>query len=301
MPIPAPTPAIASLPAQTGPTISGATNTAPSASSSIAETSATPPSNHAPPPDLTQAASHANASNTPNPAQHVPPTADLQPIEDQPAAATSHQTVTSALSIAEPGAISGGIAASPRVASASATTTSAPVSAPVSDQIAPVLLQIATVGGSHQISLHLTPETLGRVSIAIDQPKSGPVSVTLSAERPETLALLKRDEVQLGQTLDRAGVPSDNRVVSFHLAPTPATSPNQDSTSRGGPNPGDTAQTGFGQASFGTNGGGSNDGRRHPTPHAAYTATPNPDAEWDASPVTAAFAAASRAGLNITA
>jgi chemotaxis protein MotD len=292
MPIPAPTPAVAVLPAQTGPTIFGTANTAPSASSSITETSATQPSNHAPPPDLTQAVSHANASNTANPAQHLQPTADRQPIEDQPAAATSHQTVTSAVAIAEPGAIAGGVAASPRVASAPAVTTSAPVS----DQIAPVLLQIATASGSHQISLHLTPETLGRVSIAIDQPKNGPVSVILSAERPETLALLKRDEVQLGQTLDRAGVPSDNRVVSFHLAPTPTTSSNQDSTSRG-----DTAQTGFGQANFGTNGGGSNDARRQPTPHAAYTATHDPDAEWDASPVTAAFAAASRAGLNITA
>jgi flagellar hook-length control protein FliK len=296
MPAPAPLAAPPPPPPPTGTTIFGTTSPAPSASSSITETSAAPPSHHSPPADPTQTASVADANNTTNPAQHPQPVAAPPSIGGQPAIVTSPPTITSALAIAEPA----GITASPSPASTPVSTSST-TSAPVSDQIAPVLLQIATAGGSHQITLHLTPDSLGHVTIAIDQPKNGPVSVTLSAERPETLALLKHDEAQLSQTLDRAGVPSDNRVVSFHLAPAPATSSNQDSTSQGGSNQANTAQTGFGQASFGTNGGSSDDGRRQPTPHAAYSAPPDPDADWNTSPVTAVFAPASRAGLNITA
>ena len=294
--MPAPAPPAAPPPTPTATTIFGTTVPAPSASGSITETLAAPPSHHSPPADPAQIASVADASNTTSPAQHAQPIAAPPSIGVQPAAVTPLQTITSALAIAEPA----GITASPSPASTPVSATGT-TSAPVSDQIAPVLLQIATSNGSHQITLHLTPDSLGHVTIAIDQPKNGPVSVTLSAERPETLALLKHDEAQLSQTLDRAGVPSDNRVVSFHLAPAPATSSNPDSTSQGGSNQGNNAQTGFGQASFGTNGGGSNDARRQPTPHAAYIAAPDPDADWNSSALTTASATASRAGLNITA
>jgi len=279
------------------PTTSGTTNVAPSGNDPLTETSATPPSHPAPPENPAQVTSLAENTNPANLAQHASPVAELPSIGVQPAAAPPLQTVTSTLALACPGGIAGNVTPSPSLQSAPASTTSAPVS----DQIAPILLRIATSGGSHQVTLHLTPDTLGRVTIEIDQPKDGPVSVTLSAERPETLALLKRDEAQLGQTLDRAGVPSDNRVVSFHLAPAPAAASNQDSTSQGGSSQGNPAQPSFGQSGFGSNGGGSDDARRPPTPHAAYTAVPDPDADWNTFPVTAASATASRAGLNITA
>ena len=281
----------------TGPAIVASPQAAPSGNGSISETPALAPPPHAQAPPPTPAGSLADGSGTPQPALHVPAAADRPSPAIQPAATASPAAFASTMAMVEPTIPAAAAAASPSTTSAPAST----ASAPISDQIAPVLLRIATAGGSHQISLHLTPDTLGRVSIEIDQPKGGPVSVTLSAERPETLALLKRDETQLAQTLDRAGVPAENRVVSFHLAPAPATQSNQDSTSQNGPGQGNPAQSGFGQASFGANGGGSNDTRRPPTPHAAYSPSPDPDAEWNASTLSAACATAPRPSLNATA
>ena len=49
--------------------------------------------------------------------------------------------------------------------------------------------------------------------------------VTLTAERPQTLDLLARDQTQLHRALDQAGVPAEGRSVTFHLAPAPSADP----------------------------------------------------------------------------
>ena len=69
------------------------------------------------------------------------------------------------------------------------------------------------------LTVRLTPVELGTVSIQIDRPVGAPATVTLTAERPETLALLQRDHAQLNQALDRAGVVAEGRVLMFHLSP----------------------------------------------------------------------------------
>jgi hypothetical protein len=76
-----------------------------------------------------------------------------------------------------------------------------------------------TAGGNRQLVVRLDPPELGRVQIAIAQPKSGPAAVVLTVERPETLLLVLRDQPSLHQALDRAGVAADARTVSFELAP----------------------------------------------------------------------------------
>jgi hypothetical protein len=96
---------------------------------------------------------------------------------------------------------------------ASPTGTLAPA-----DQLAPVMLRLGSMDGARHISMQLTPDSLGRVDITVDQPKDGAVTVRLTADNPQTLAMLEQDKASLDTTLDRAGLASADRVVSFHLA-----------------------------------------------------------------------------------
>jgi flagellar hook-length control protein FliK len=124
-----------------------------------------------------------------------------------------------------------------------ARTAAAPTAAPASHgtgqatgqaggQAAAALGTLARGGGS--LTLRLDPVELGHVQIHIERPKDGPATVALTVERPETLLLLLRDQTQLHQALDQAGVPADGRAVSFHLAPAPAAASAQADGSGGG-------------------------------------------------------------------
>jgi hypothetical protein len=80
---------------------------------------------------------------------------------------------------------------------------------------------VVTLGysGAQATVVRLRPDELGHVQITIARPPDGPASVTLVAERPEALLLLLRDQPHLNQALDKAGIPSDSRTLSFDLAP----------------------------------------------------------------------------------
>lgn len=94
--------------------------------------------------------------------------------------------------------------------------------APV-DQITPILVGLLkTADGAQTVTVRLQPAELGQVQIRVDQTTAGAPHVDIMAERPETLALLQRDEPRLQQALDQAGVLSNGRSVSFQMA-TPGT------------------------------------------------------------------------------
>lgn len=95
------------------------------------------------------------------------------------------------------------------------TTTTSPA-----DEVAPAVIRLSSADGARHISLQLTPTDLGLVDIRIEQPKDGPVTITLTVQHPRTLDLLQRDLEQLSQTLDRAGLSTEGRQISLHLAPT---------------------------------------------------------------------------------
>jgi hypothetical protein len=87
------------------------------------------------------------------------------------------------------------------------------------DQIAPALVgMLKTADGVQSVTVSLQPAELGLVRIRIDQTAEGAAHVNVTAERPETLELLQRDQPRLLQALDQAGVPSDGRSVSFQVA-----------------------------------------------------------------------------------
>jgi hypothetical protein len=72
---------------------------------------------------------------------------------------------------------------------------------------------------SRSMTVRLDPIELGHVQISIERHKDGPTAVSLSAERPETLLLLLRDQTQIHHALDSAGIPPENRSLTFQLAP----------------------------------------------------------------------------------
>jgi flagellar hook-length control protein FliK len=85
--------------------------------------------------------------------------------------------------------------------------------------MAPALLAVAQApGGGSRLTLRLDPAELGQVQIRIDRAQNATARVEITAERPETLALLQRDQPQLQRALDQAGVPADGRSLAFHIA-----------------------------------------------------------------------------------
>jgi flagellar hook-length control protein FliK len=111
-------------------------------------------------------------------------------------------------------------------------TATAPILAPIqdqpsmpaeraapTDQITPALVGLLTTpDGAQSVTVRLQPAELGQVQIRIDQPVEGPPHIDITADRPETLQMLQRDEPRLQQVLDQAGVMSTGRTVSFQVS-----------------------------------------------------------------------------------
>jgi Meckel syndrome type 1 protein len=84
-------------------------------------------------------------------------------------------------------------------------------------QLAPVIVSLAFGGGNEALTITLDPGELGRVEISIGQGKEAGL-VRIIAERPETLALLQRDQRELDRSLTQAGLGDMARSLSFSLA-----------------------------------------------------------------------------------
>ncbi|WP_428488240.1 flagellar hook-length control protein FliK [Rhodopila sp.] len=87
-------------------------------------------------------------------------------------------------------------------------------------QVAPALLSMTqSHDGTQHMTLRLNPAELGMVQVRIDRAATGPASVAITAERSDTLQMLRQDTMQLHRTLDQAGVPAEGRTISFHVEP----------------------------------------------------------------------------------
>ena len=118
---------------------------------------------------------------------------------------------------------------SPDVAPASLATTAVPAAAPdsashaptITAQIGPALVTLAkTVDGAQQMTVRLHPAELGMVQVRIERATSGLTQIDITADKPETLLALQRDQPALHRTLDQAGVPSAGRTISFQRSST---------------------------------------------------------------------------------
>jgi Meckel syndrome type 1 protein len=88
---------------------------------------------------------------------------------------------------------------------------------PPARQLAPVVVSLALGRGDEALTISLDPGELGRVEVSIGQGKDGG-QVRIVAERPETLALLQRDQRELDRALTQAGLGDVARSLSFSLA-----------------------------------------------------------------------------------
>jgi hypothetical protein len=120
------------------------------------------------------------------------------------------------------------------------------------------------------MTILLQPETLGQVQIHIDRPADGPARVDIAVERPETLTLLLHDQPQLQRVLDQAGVPTDGRSLTIHVAATDTSGQTGgnplgagSSQSLAGGLPSSSHGGGFGGGGSRAGGGGSGSGAGH--------------------------------------
>jgi flagellar hook-length control protein FliK len=152
-------------------------------------------------------------------------------------------------------------------------------------------------GTARDITIHLQPGTLGAVQVRIERGQDGAATITLQADKPDTLHALQLDAAHLHQALDRAGLPTAGRQMSFELAPqsTAGSVSGGGGGDQGGGQGGGQGTTGQGHASHGGTGQ-----RGHPqgaAPAAPLTAT-------DAAAIPAGISAAAgiaSASINITA
>lgn len=154
-----------------------------------------------------QAAGAAPAAAQPNPSPAPqPPTLGAHP---ETAAATADLAALTP----QPPANAG----DPRTSAAdTAAATNHLATAPdLADQVAPVVVRLAAANGASHLSLQLAPEALGRIEISVDHAKDNKITVSLSAQNPQTLELLKKDHALLNQALDRAGLPAEHRTLVF--------------------------------------------------------------------------------------
>jgi hypothetical protein len=107
--------------------------------------------------------------------------------------------------------------ASPAIGGNDIATSGEPGATPAA-QIASALVAFSANGTSNVVTVQLQPAELGRVQISVTSDATGLSSVQVSADRPETLALLQNDQPELAKALDQAGIASAGRTVSFQLS-----------------------------------------------------------------------------------
>jgi hypothetical protein len=84
-------------------------------------------------------------------------------------------------------------------------------------QVAVALKQAAKPGGTERIDIQLRPASLGAVDVQLNLTHDGRVTAVISADRADTLDLLRRDAGGLEQALRDAGLQADSGSLSFNL------------------------------------------------------------------------------------
>jgi len=92
-----------------------------------------------------------------------------------------------------------------------------PQKAPVPAEQIAVNIKKAIGDGADKINIKLNPAQLGRVEVKLDIGQDGRISAMITAEKPETLDLLKNDVRGLDKALQEAGLKSDLDSFNFGL------------------------------------------------------------------------------------
>ncbi len=81
----------------------------------------------------------------------------------------------------------------------------------------PVLIASRALAGGKQFDIRLAPPELGRIEVRLKVDRDGQISSHLTADRPDTLALLRRDEAGLERALQDAGFKTASDGLQFSL------------------------------------------------------------------------------------
>jgi flagellar hook-length control protein FliK len=134
-----------------------------------------------------------------------------------------------------------------------ATHTAAPY-VPVGEQVA-INLKQALNADNNEIRIQLKPASLGTIDVKLNVGQDGRINAVISADRSDTLNMLKQDSGTLQQALKDAGLNADSSSLSFNLnsnAQSFAQNSSQGgSSSNGGGNGGAYASGNAGDASAG--------------------------------------------------
>ena len=87
---------------------------------------------------------------------------------------------------------------------------------PAYEQVA-VTLKQAAQSGTDRIQIQLKPASLGAIEVRLDVTHDGKISAVISADRSDTLNMLKQDSSGLEQALRDAGLQADSGSLSFNL------------------------------------------------------------------------------------
>jgi flagellar hook-length control protein FliK len=86
----------------------------------------------------------------------------------------------------------------------------------VATQILPAVVSMAKGGGiGRKISISITPNEMGEVSITVERGPNGTTQIQVGAEKLATLELLRRDHGDLVRALGDAGIAQDRSSLSF--------------------------------------------------------------------------------------
>ncbi len=124
--------------------------------------------------------------------------------------ATANQTANAASSLAPPQ----NTLTAPVQADA-ATHTPAPY-IPVGEQVALNLKQ-AVAANNNEITIQLKPASLGTIDVKLNVGHDGRISAVITADRSDTLNMLKQDSGNLQQALRDAGLNADANSLSFNM------------------------------------------------------------------------------------
>ena len=99
--------------------------------------------------------------------------------------------------------------------------------------------------GDDQISLQLHPADLGKITIKLDVGSDGKVQGSVTADNPQTLAMLQKDSRSLERALQDAGLRADPGSLQFNLGGQSGNNAGQTANNGGNANTGNGSGTGF--------------------------------------------------------
>lgn len=88
---------------------------------------------------------------------------------------------------------------------------------PVAYRALPIEISLRALDGAKEITVELTPKELGALNIRISVDDQSAIQVSITTEKPHTLALLQHDAAYIRHSLEQAGYSTQDNSLQFSL------------------------------------------------------------------------------------